>query len=207
MSAVVISVKHTIDAAIRDLDDVARSKVPRATARALNKVAAQAKTQAAREIKDRYQIGTRTISKYITVSRRASQTMLVAEVRAEGRPLPILAFKARQTRKGVSVEVVRGHRKLIAHAFIKTLKSGHRGVFARTSASGASGYLGGSFQFRHGKGSRLRKKGHDLPIGEILTIGIPQAFSNRVVIERLDRLVQEKFPQLFRHELDFILGR
>ena len=121
MSAVVISVKHTIDAAIRDLDDVARSKVPRATARALNKVAAQAKTQAAREIKDRYQIGTRTISKYITVSRRASQTMLVAEVRAEGRPLPILAFKARQTRKGVSVEVVRGHRKLIAHAFIKTL--------------------------------------------------------------------------------------
>lgn len=202
-----ISVKHDLDRAIRDLDDLARQKVPRATARALNKVAAQAKTQAAREIKDRYQIGTRMISKYISIARRASPNSLTVEVRAEGRPLPILAFKARQTRKGVTVEVVRGHRKLISHAFIKTTKSGHRGVFARTSARGASGYLGGSFQFRHGKGSRLRKKGNDLPIGEILTLGIPQAFSNQIVIERLDKLVRDKFPEVFRHELDFILGR
>ena len=207
MSGVTISVKHDIDRAIRDLDDTARQKVPRAAARALNKVGAQAKTQAAREIKDRYQIGTRMISKYISVARRASPSSLTVEVRAEGRPLPILAFKARQTRKGVTVEVVRGNRKLISHAFIKTMKSGHRGVFARTRAAGASGYLGGSFQFRHGKGSRLRKKGNDLPIGELLTLGIPQAFSNRMVIERLDKLVRDKFPEIFRHELDFILGR
>lgn len=207
MSGITISVKHDIDRAIRDLDDMARQKVPRAAARALNKVGAQAKTQAAREIKDRYQIGTRMISKYISVARRASPSSLTVEVRAEGSPLPVLAFKARQTRKGVSVEIVRGRRKLISRAFIATLRSGHRGVFARTSATGASGYLGGSFQFRHGKGSRLRKKGNDLPIGELLTIGIPQAFSNRVVIERLDKLVRYKFPEIFRHELDFILGR
>lgn len=202
-----ISVKHDIDRAVRDLDDLAKQKVPRAAARALNKVGAQAKTQAAREIKARYQIGVRMISKYITVARRASSNSLSVEVRAEGRPLPVLAFKARQTRKGVSVEIVRGHRKLISRAFITTLKSGHRGAFARTSVHGASGYLAGSFQFRHGKGSRLRKKGKDLPIGELLTIGIPQAFSNRVVIERLDQLVRDKFPEVFRHELDFILGR
>lgn len=201
-----VSVQHNIDQVARDIGALSDRIVKRAAARALNRIGAQAKTQAVREIKERYRIGTRMMSKYITVSRRASAASLFVVVKAEGRPLPLLAFNARQTRQGVSVEIVKGNRKLLKHAFIGRLKSGHEGVFSRVSGRGASGYLWGKFQWRHGKGSRLRKKGRDLPIAELLTLGIPQAFSNRVVMERLEALVRDKFPAVFDHEVKFLLG-
>ena len=140
-----VSVEHNIDAAIKALDGMGERVIRRAAARALNRVASQVRTQAAREIKDRYRIGTRLMSKYITVARRASGSSLYVEVKAEGRPLPLMAFQARQTRKGVTVEIVKGNRVLMRRAFIARMKSGHEGVFARASGQGKGGYLWGKF--------------------------------------------------------------
>jgi hypothetical protein len=50
---------------------------------------------------------------------------------AKGKPLPLIAFGARQTRAGVSVEVTKGKRSIINAAFIATMQSGHKGVFMR----------------------------------------------------------------------------
>jgi hypothetical protein len=53
-------------------------------------------------------------------------------VDVDGVPVPLVAYPHRQTKKGVSVEVNRGKRTLIAGSFVATMKSGHRGVFRRT---------------------------------------------------------------------------
>lgn len=45
--------------------------------------------------------------------------------------VPLSKYPARQTAKGVSVEVNRGKRVLIRGAFLARMKNGHRGVFKR----------------------------------------------------------------------------
>ena len=51
-----------------------------------------------------------------------------------GKGIPLIGFGSpRQTRRGVSVTVRKGRREKIPHAFIQTMRSGHRGVFMRYS--------------------------------------------------------------------------
>lgn len=102
----------------------------RATSRALNEVAAQAKVAAARQIRDvGYKLKISAIKKGIKVE-RATMASLRAAVVAYGRPIPLIEYSARETSKGVTVSVLNG-RKLIKGAFIATLASGHKGVFVR----------------------------------------------------------------------------
>lgn len=48
-----------------------------------------------------------------------------------GKPIPLVDFPNRQTKKGVSVAVNRGRRVLVLSAFRATMKSGHVGIFKR----------------------------------------------------------------------------
>ena len=48
-----------------------------------------------------------------------------------GAAVPLVAYPHRQTKRGVSVEVNRGKRTLVAGSFVATMKSGHEGVFRR----------------------------------------------------------------------------
>lgn len=57
---------------------------------------------------------------------------LSATVRGSGAPLPLIRFKAKQQKKGVKASAW-GNAKLYPGTFIATMKSGHTGVFARTS--------------------------------------------------------------------------
>lgn len=56
-------------------------------------------------------------------------------MRVSGRPVPLGEYPRRQTRKGVSVEVVKGRRMLIQHAFLATAKTGRKAVFLRPSSA------------------------------------------------------------------------
>lgn len=193
-----IDVRADIERAVRALTQLQRAVVPTATARALNKTAAQAKTQAARAIRDRYNISSRLIGRHIHLH-RSTPSVLTARVTAEGEKLPVLAFGARQTKRGVTVQIKRGARRLIRSAFIATTRSGHRGVFAR-------GQYGGRAFVRRTQRIRAYPK-PDLPITELFTVGVPQGFSNRLVLDALERKVRERFPALFAHEIQFALSR
>jgi hypothetical protein len=48
-----------------------------------------------------------------------------------GKEIPLAKYPARQTKRGVSVLVNKGKRKLVRHAFLATMKSGHTGVWFR----------------------------------------------------------------------------
>jgi hypothetical protein len=187
---IAIDVRADIDRAVRSLTELQRTVIPTATARGLNKTAAQAKTQAGREISNRYNISSRVVGRQITVS-RATKTSLTAIVKPSGRKLPVMAFQARQTPAGVRIQIIRGSPKVIAHAFIVRTRSGHLGVFARGRYSGRS--------FVHQKPR--------FPITELFTVGVPQAFGARVVIEALQRKVREKFPGILEHEIRFAITK
>jgi hypothetical protein len=187
---IAIDVRADIDAAVRSLTNLQRTVIPTATARALNKTAAQAKTQAGREIRARYNISSRLVGRQISVS-PATKTTLTAIVKPSGRKFPVMAFQARQTPAGVRIQIIRGSPKVIAHAFIVRTRSGHLAVFARGRYSGRS--------FVHQKPR--------FPITELFTVGVPQAFGARVVIDALQRKVREKFPGILEHEIRFAITK
>ncbi len=63
--------------------------------------------------------------------RNADIDAMVWTMRVTGKQVPLGKYPARQTKKGVSVLVNKGQRKLIKGAFIAKMKSGHVGVFVR----------------------------------------------------------------------------
>jgi len=99
-----------------------------ATVRALNKVAANVKTAASRAVRERRGLPAAAVNKTMVI-RRANRNKLRSTLVVTGKPIGLKDYKARQTRKGVTVEVTRGARKLIPGAFIVQKLSGQ--VFTR----------------------------------------------------------------------------
>ena len=56
---------------------------------------------------------------------------LVWVMSVSGKEIPLSKYPARQTKRGVSILVNKGKRKLVPKAFVATMKSGHTGVFLR----------------------------------------------------------------------------
>lgn len=194
-----IDIRHNLADSAGDLARMSRQLQTLAVTRALNKTAARAKTKAGREIKEQYRIGTRLVSRFISISRAGGRKGHIATVSAEGRPMPMIAFKPRQTASGVSVDI-KGRRVTVPHAFIATMRSGHRGVFARGGYKGSFERAGGQFgSFIFGR--------QRLPLGELFTFSLPQAFSSKVVLDRVTRHVNNEFPKVLRQEINFIFSR
>jgi len=184
-----ITVRATYDGAIAKLR-MARAQSQKALVRALNKTATTAKAEAARQIRDAgYGLKIAAIKDSFSI-RRASKASLVAAIRATGRPVPLIKYGARQTKKGVSVNVLQG-RKLIAGAFIATMPSGHIGVFMRQG----------------GTHKRVVRNGlamwSGLPIKELFGPSVPAAFANKVVMAALKSVIQERFAVVLTQELRY----
>lgn len=178
-------------AAAREMRDVA-------TVRALNKVADQVVVTGSREMRAAgYNLKISTIKKGLRIA-RASPGALKATVIASGRPIPLVQFGARQTSKGVTVNVLKG-RKLIAGAFIATMPSGHKGVYVREATTVHKKMRSGS-----------KASWHALPIRELFGPSVPDGLSNKFVQDRLQQFINEKFPEILKHESQWLsrkLGR
>lgn len=184
-----INAKINIEGALAKFRSAAE-EAPKAVQRALNKTAITARAQAARSIRDTgYGLKVATIKGAFTI-RRATQADLKAIVTATGRPIPLIQYGARQTGRGVSVNVKNG-RKVIAHAFIATMHSGHEGVFIRVD----------------NKRKRVIRNGKvyysGLPIKELFGPSVPSAFANEVVQDQLKSAIELRFPVVLKQELKF----
>lgn len=90
------------------------------------------RSEASKRIRQRKRIKARYVAKALQLQRPrkvaldSEWTLLV-----RGTPVPLIAYPARQTKRGVSVEVNRGKRSFLKGAFIATMKTGHKGVFVR----------------------------------------------------------------------------
>lgn len=195
-----VSVRVTFDRAIERLD-LTKKQANRALVRALNKTATTARAQASREIRDEgYGLKVGDIKGALSV-RKAVAALLTAKVRATGRPISLYKYGARQTRNGVTVNVLHG-RKLIAHAFIATMPNGHVGVFLRVdSAAHAQAAANGAIKAYAGK--RKGAYRHGLPIRELFGPSIPAAFSNDAVMRALEQAIRDRFPTVLAQELRY----
>ena len=160
-----------------------------AIVRALNKTAAQAKVVASREVRAAgYNIKAAAIKQSIDI-RPARRNDLRATLVATGRPIPLLAYAARQTAAGLSVSVKNG-RKIIPGAFIATMRSGHEGAFAR---------LLGTQTGKRGQPILNRK------IKELWGPSVPTALLNAKVRAAMEGAIRERFPRVLEQEVRFVL--
>lgn len=99
--------------------------------RALNKTMTGIKTDAWNEIKQVLNAKQADVYDTFKVT-NATISDLSCKFVSTGKHLPLMTFGARQTTKGVSVQVLKAHpRETIPKTFIATMKSGHQGVFWR----------------------------------------------------------------------------
>lgn len=105
--------------------------------RALRKAGATAlrdmRSEASKRIRARKRIRSNYISRALSLRRPKGGDIAAMEwaLDVSGQPVPLVAYPHRQTKKGVSVEVNRGKRTLVAGSFVATMQSGHKGVFRR----------------------------------------------------------------------------
>lgn len=183
-----VSVKADISRAMDKLGRIPKEVMGKAVPRALNKMAAETRTESSRRIRSAgYRIKDKAIKNQIAVL-KATRTELRAIVRATGKPIPLIAYGARQVKSGVSV-AIKGSRKIIKHAFIATMPTGHVGVMIRT-----------------GTAHKRNKKGvwSGLPIKQLFGPGIPTMFGNDVVQQALQSKIRKRFPVLLKHEIEFL---
>ena len=113
--------------------------------RAINNILSGVKTDASTEIRTVVTATKKVVDGVIKIS-KASVASLEGRVTISGTPLPLIAYSARQTLKGVSVQVRKDSgRKVIPGTFITTVRTakqaasgyeGHEGVFWRTWHAG-----------------------------------------------------------------------
>jgi hypothetical protein len=187
-----VSVKADISRAMDKLGRIPKEVMDKAVPRALNKIAAQTKTQASRSIRDAgYGLKVYVIKKNIFI-RRARPGDRLASVVAKGNAvIPLIDYGARPVRDGVSVNVKNG-RKVIKHAFIAIMPNGHKGVFMRE---------GNGHKLVTRNGMRVWS---GLPIRQLYGPSIPAAFVNETVQLELRRKIIENFPRIFEHEVRFL---
>ena len=186
-----ITVKADISSALEKFGMV-EDEAKKAIVRALNRAAKSVQVQAAREIREAgYNLKASRIKKALTV-RQANANVLQAGIRAIGRPISLYEYGARSTSKGVSVNV-KGGRKLIKHAFIATMPTGHTGVFMRKP---------GVIQGKRGKMIQARALGH-----ELFGPAIPSMFVSEIVTRAMTSKLNEQFPKELDHELGRLRAR
>jgi hypothetical protein len=177
-----IDVRSNAKAIIAEIDGLLYGGQRRAIARALNRAADGVQTDASREIRGIYKLKKATVDKAFSV-KRATPDNHVAVVTVRGRPLSLAGFGARQTKKGVTVNV-KGTRKLIPGAFIQRLKDArgdeYEVVFIR---QGASRY----------------------PIKALKTIDVPGVFSRDEILQAVDAAAFRRFEIELPRQIAYLL--
>lgn len=130
-------VRVTVDR--RGVAPLGDGRAAKAIARALRKAASTSlrdmRSEARKRVRARKRLKAKVVRKALNLRRppRPSRGDMGMEwgVDVSGKAVRASAYPHRQTRRGVSVAVNKGKRSLLRSAFIRTLSSGHRGVFLR----------------------------------------------------------------------------
>lgn len=176
-------VRHNLHDALLSYDNLPSQYVGQAAARTLNRTAITVRAEAARLIGRTYNMKI-TAAKGQMEIRRATQYDLRAIISVSGRPIPLIEFDARQIRRGVSVKV-KGERKMVTHAFLATMRSGHQGVFVRIGQPGD-----------------LVDR---LPIKQLFALSLPVAFTQKQIMDALLAVASGRFAEVLPQEARFVL--
>lgn len=173
--------------------------VPKITRMAVNKTLAGVRTDAVNEVSKVITPTKTKIRASISVKKMGSANDS-AYVRCAGRRMALIHFKARQTKKGVTVQVLKKEpRSLIKHAFIMTMKSGHKGVFWRKD-------WGGTRQpVRPGRKYGVLPKMYRLPMSERFSLAVPEVLGHpptiKAVLDLAGPRLKKNMDQALNYEV------
>lgn len=162
-------------------------RAERASVRALNRAGKSGKSLLARKIAKDMGLKVGDISGAISL-RKATASCFFVLLSASLERIPLIKFKAKATKRGVSYRIGSKRTKL-SHAFIARMPTGHEGVFMRDPGAG-----------RRGPAPHYAQ----LPITERRGPSIGRVFL-KYSDEALAR-AQEQFPKDLEHELRFAFG-
>jgi hypothetical protein len=163
----------------------------RALAMSGSEAARAMRAESNRIIRSRKQMRVASVNKALPLTFPTSKeiTRLAWRMDVAGAVVPVSAYPHRQTRNGVSVQINRGARRLIQHAFLATMKSGHEGVFMRDGRFGRNG------------NPKLER------IGEAFTTRVSDVFADAGMIPAVMDHTQRKFGRAFHRLMKAELER
>jgi hypothetical protein len=121
-------------AAIRAELRAAPKLVDTAMRRAINRTLVTGRTQISKRVRQETPLKAGTVRARLRIV-RASQNALVGLIEVLGRGIPLIEFRARQTRRGVTYSIRRGQRELLKSAFIRETATRGRQVLRRAPDS------------------------------------------------------------------------
>jgi hypothetical protein len=124
-----VSVQIDLEPAHRLLPFLRPGDFGEVAALALNDTAKNAVVEAAQKLRPLLGIPSADIKAAFGIE-PATANHLEAALVVGGRPIPLAQFKPHETTTGVSVSIG-GKQEAYAHAFLATMRTGHRGVFRR----------------------------------------------------------------------------
>ena len=177
-------VRADISVVTAALNELQQSGIAKAASRGINKTLVTVNAQAARDIKQ--DIGGKLSISDIKASLsvyKATMKVLYVAVQAKGKRLPIIKLDpgASQDGTGVNYKMGKG-RGHIDHAFIATVKTGHRGVFKRKTRS-------------------------RLPIQELYGPSLPKVFANYTILQAMQKTAESRWPTVFQQEINYELSK
>lgn len=183
-------VKMDIDAARRSLRGLEK-EVNKGAARALERVATTVRKEADQAIRERINLRFGAVKKALRIIRPYGPQRLIRDIKADGKPIALLEFGARQTqRRGVTYAVVKGQRK----TFVS--KQGRKGFI--------SPKLGGHVFVATAKNPPGPK---NAPIRKVFGPSIPQSFMTKRLRDRMRRTAAQRWPIEFVREMRFRRSR
>lgn len=158
-------------------------QLKRAVASALNRTITQVKTQATRSVRSEVKLKAKDIHDRLVLIRahssKSASLQMQAIMKISGKPVPLISYGARQTKKGLAVHVKKS-RVILKHAFMARMRSGHGGIFVR----------------------KTKKR---LPIQELYSTRVSDVFKNTGFIPKLTHFAQGKFSHNFAHNMTYFL--
>lgn len=124
------AIRYPADQIDRAMDQLG-VRAPRAIARALNRAVVSARTVMQRGIASDLRLKVGVVREQLKIQ-NARPEALTARLSVSGARIPLIDFNARQLkRSGVRAKLPPPGKGKYPHAFIATMRSGHRGVFQR----------------------------------------------------------------------------
>lgn len=174
--------------------------------RAINKSLVSVRAAATDEIAKDLNLTKTKIRESFTL-KNATQADASGFVTSRSKPIPLIEFSGTRAlaRGGVSVQVKKtGTREKLLHAFIATMRSGHRGVFERRETI----YQGKPWR-KNVNYAALAKMGviESLPIDQLYGPRITDEYAKGPVLAVVQAKADEVYTKNLEHELDYELSR
>lgn len=212
MANIEINIQKSMQTVIKDVkkgfSSITQENITKAASSAINRAVSSARVAGAKEIQKIYNIAPKYLkektgtkeNRYNAIKVwRANKTSLTGKLLAYGNPLPIIAFPVHQSGKDMVIEVKKGQSKTIRNAFPATMRSGHKGIFARGF------YQRGKFIY--GQEKQMKSGQIKVPITQIMTTSLRAAIIQPSVLKIMGARAQEQFKKRFEHDLIRLINK